>query len=556
MKQNFNLLLASLAFVGACTFTACSDDDDDFGGGSPDEKVFPELPDSVLDAAVGDSGKIEFKAYDQWTISADQTWVKFKNTNSADIPSVSVSGPKGEHAVTYVISDENMDFESKTAHVVFSMDNKKDTMVISRVAKERTFEFFAVTETEEGFAFNKADQLELVYNDNSETFHAKYAVRANYKWVVNVPEWIDIISSSVSAEPNDTISNDEDLKIYFIDVNNEKATAEDMAGVISFKDYDAPEDAPAINSIAVSCKGTSSWNRVLTTFPENIKFTPEGMYENADMGMEMDCFRFKTMAAKGNEYKFFLLPKNGEWYGVTGPDYEPVLDAAQLGWFSIEESEMMDPEEYPTFTINNFELKATAATEDRAATLLAIPATVAEKIKDVNSDLLTSEGDAVLPDYQQYILAEITQAKGAASADLVFSMAEWLPDGVEGITIEPMPAEELGLYSGDFGVEKGYVVTYNSFENYTMSQMKFGDIDAQCAVAYTDPDTALFDGESQGWLKVNADMGFQGFQFDFTNKFDKFTAPRQATVVLMNPETYQSHVVIRVVQNVDNGSNE
>ena len=555
MKQNFNLLLASLAFVGACTFTACSDDDDDFGGTAPAEKVFPELPDSVPNVAVGDTGKIAFDAYDQWTVSADQTWVKFKKTGSADIPSVSVSGPKGQHAVTYVIGDENLDFESKTAHVVFSMDNKKDTMVISRVAKERTFEFFAVTETEEGFVYTKADKLEMEYNDVSESFHAKYAVRSNYKWTLNVPEWVDIISSSVSAEPNDTVSNVEDLKIYFIDVNNEKATVEDMAGMLDFKDYDAAEDAPAINSVAVSCKGTASWNRILTTFPEEINFTPEGMFENADMGMEMDCFRFKTMAAKGNEYKFFLLPKNGEWYGVqSGVDF--VLDASELGWFSVEESEFMAAEEYPTFTIRNYEIKATAAQEDRVATMLAIPASVAEKIQDVNTDLLNSDGDAILPDYQQYIVGELTQAKGAASADLVFSMAEWLPDGVEGITIEPMSADELAIYSGDFGVSKGYVVTYNSFENYTMSQMKLGDIEGQCAVSYTDPDTALYDGESQGWLIVNADMGFQGFQFDFTNKFAKFEGSRQATVVLIDPDTYQSHVVIRVVQNADNGSNE
>ena len=556
MKQNFNLLLASLAFFGACTFTACSDDDDDFGGGVPVEKEFPELPGDVSNAVVGDSGKIEFNAYDQWTISADQTWVKFKRSGTADIPSVSVSGPKGQHAVTYVIGDENMDFESKTAHVVFSMDNKKDTMVISRVAKERSFEFLAVAETEDGFTFTKADKLEMSYSDNSETYHAKYAVRANYKWVLDVPEWINIISSSVSAEPNDTVSNDNDLKIYFIDVNNEKATAEDMSGMLRFKDYDADEDAPAIDSIAVSCKGTSTWNRILTTIPATINFTSEGKFENQDMGIEMDFFKFKTMASNENGYKFFLLPKKDGWYGVMGPNYQMVLDATELGWFGIDESATMAAEEYPTFAIRNYELWASAAKEDRNATFLAIPAKVAENIKDINTDLLNSDGNEILPEYKQYIVAEISQAKGAASADLEFSMAQMLPDGVDGITIEPMPADELAQYSGDFGVEKGYVVTYNSFDMYTMSQLKLGDIEGQCAVAYTDPDTALYDGESQGWLMVNADMGFQGFMFDFTNKFSKFTAPRQATVVLMNPETYQSHVVIRVVQNADNGNNE
>ena len=549
MKQNFNLLLASLAFFGACTFTACSDDDDDFGGGVPVEKEFPELPGDVSNAVVGDSGKIEFNAYDQWTISADQTWVKFKRSGTADIPSVSVSGPKGQHAVTYVIGDENMDFESKTAHVVFSMDNKKDTMVISRVAKERTFEFFAVTETEEGFVYTKADKLEMEYNDISESYHAKYAVRSNYKWTLDVPEWVDIISSSVSAEPNDTVSNVEDLKIYFIDVNKEKATVEDMAGMLDFKDYGAEKEAPAINSIAVSCKGTATWNRLMTVFPEVIEFNAAGLYVSSNFGMEMELpsFDFTALNATDAAYQFVMIPKVGDFYGADNngnTDFD--ASPAGLDWFAIESSPI---ESYPAFAVNSYSMTAHECAEERSAVLLAIPADI--HFENIKSDIVGDDEQSINEKFAKYVVCEIHQGAGEAGGALEFAYAS----SVEGITIAPMTAEELNGYTANFGVQQGYVITYNSFDMFFMSMMKFGNMEGSCVAVDADETQNLFDG-TNGWLKFSADSGFQGFQFDFTNKFNKFVGPREATVLLMDPEVGMAQAVIRVVQNVDNGNNE
>lgn len=549
MKQNFKWMFLFCALLGMFAFSACSDDDDETPTGA-----FPQLPEEVNDVKVGDSGKIEFIAYADWTISADQSWVKFKKTGTEEIPAVSVSGKAGEQSVTYVISDENLDFDTKTATVTLAMDGKTGTMKISRSPKERQLSVYRVEESDEGFVFTPTDSIKLSYNDNTESYHAKYAVRANYKWVLNVPEWIEILPTSLSGEPVEASVKDEDLTLYFLNVNMEKATKEAMEGYLKFRDYDGKEDAPVIDSISVVCPGTSDWNRIVSSIPETVSFTAEGKYANPDMGMELDALKITTLSAPDNGYKFYLLPKQNGWYGIQDPMKGNLnMDAIDLGWFGIDEA---GSEDYPNVSVKSYELWASKASEEREATLLAVPEAVAKNIKDVNTDIVTADGDDILPEMKQYVVTEISQSSSSdADANLDFSMAEWLPDGVEGITIEPMPAEELAIYSGDFGVEKGYVVTYDSFDMYTSSSLKFGSIDSQCAPAFTDPDTALYNKEQKcGWLQVTADMGFQGFMFDFTNEFEPFKGPREATVVLMDPDTYQSYVVIRVVQNVDNGN--
>ncbi len=568
------LTLSGLLFAASCS-------DDETKGGEPTPGVeFPSQPQSPLEVRQGEQAAIAFTAYENWTISADRNWVRFAFTGSEESPRVSIVGRKGEQQVTLFVGDEGADFDNETATVTLYTASKSLSFEVCRVAAAREFTLYKVTEEldAEGFPVDKftavgeGEQLTFTYSDFMQDYQVRYAVRSNFKWVASVPQWVKIQPAFQHGEPNAEVENPEELKLFYINVNYAKASLEDMSGNISFSDYYVTGGEP-VASFGLQCEGTSRWTRIMTVIPENepLLFTPNGMYSGGGMGQETVGFEFSTLTdPKG--YRFFLMAQSddpmtgGLRYGAwttkftmnpeTGEMVEEeveVFDAQDdLYWFSIEENTDKASAVYPNVKVLHHRMTASPNDEGEAhhAVFVAIPAGVAEQNGiETAEDLLVSTpfSKDMKEEYKQYIAAHVEQ--GAAGGGLKFAWTE----SVEGVSIEPMGEEELAQWKADFEVEQGYVVTYTDFGSMSMAILKIEGEEGTCGIAYTSPAEALYT-KQQGWLIFNADMGFSGFRFAFTNShvaFDAAQGMREATVIMTNSDTGKMVAAIRVVQRAD-----
>ena len=558
MKNKIYWILTLLLVSSFSVLTSCSDDETP---ADPSGMVGVELSSPMPEISsmqVGESLSVEFKAYTDWTITADQNWVKFHFADQDDEASVSLRGLEGKHHVCFTIGTEGLSFEEMDARISLSTAWNKVEFVVRRLTEERKLELLRVDEDEMGqMTYTPVEQLELAYNEWTESYHAKYVVRSNYKWMLDAPEWITLRSEFRSGDANSQ-SSDEDLRLYFINVDLKKATREDMTGALAFHPYNSAADTPITASVALHCQGTAQWRHFLPELPQLITFTPEGKYDSG-MGTELESVQFSTLTSEEG-LTFLLLAKSAGfsgdyYYGVMNDMYQMEYDASMLGWFGVDPSYEKESEEYPAAALNHYELWAGQASEERCATLLALPQSVADQITDLENQLFNDDFTEIRAEYQPYIVSEISQ-QAAAGGGLEFAFADMMGRDPEGITIEQMSEEELGQWAGDFGIQQGFVLTFDSFDEYFLSSLRLAGHEGSF-VAMFDPESAAYDSEAgQGWIGLSQDGGFQEFQFSFTNQFESFTGSREVNVLLMDPMEGMFVAVIRVVQNVDNGNED
>lgn len=578
MNRKLYWIFAVLAWAGVLFTTSCSDDEVTAPEQTPGVE-FPSLPETAMELRVGERAEIEFKAYENWTVSADRNWVKFAATGSDEEPRVSVVGGAGDQHITLAVGDEGAGFDADEAKVTVYTASRSVEFVVRRVAEERQFTIYKVTEQLDEWEMpvdvftpvKEGEVLDFTYNGFMLDYQVRYAVRSNFKWVSSLPEWVSIQPQFQNGEPNADVENPEDLTLIYINVDYNKAQLTTMEGEVSFSDYYATSEEP-VARFGVRCAGTSSWNRLLTVIPEGepLVFNPNGMYSGGAMGQEMAGFEFSALTDPDG-YVYYLLAKSedpmngGLRYGAwtTRMNWNPetqemeeeeveVFDAQNdLFWFEIAESTTKKDQIYPNVKITNSVLTAVSNDEGegRYATMVALPAKVAQD-KGIASaeDLLqrTPFSSDIKEEFKQYVVAEIEQGSSVGGG-LKFAWAE----SVNGVNIEPMGEEELAKWSADFGVSQGYVVTYTDFSEMSMAILKLDGVEGTCAIAHTDPAEALYT-KQQGWLIFNADMGFSGFRFAFTNSHEAFETveggEREATVILMNADTEEMVTAIRVVQ--------
>ncbi len=578
MNRILYRIFTLLTLSGLVMAASCSDDEEATPSVSTPGVEFPSLPQSPIEVRQGETAAIEFTAFENWKISADRNWVRFAFTGSDAQPQVSVVGREGAQQVTITVGDEGADFDSDTATVTLYTASKSLTFGICRVASARELTLYKVTEEldDEGFPFDKftpmgeGDRLEFAYSDYAQDYQVRYAVRSNFKWVASVPEWVKIQPAFQHGESNIGVENPEELTLYYVNVDYNKATLTDMSGKISFSDYYVTS-GEAVASFDLQCEGTAHWNRILTVIPQDapLLFNPNGMYSGGDMGQETEGFEFSALS-EPEGYRYYLVAQSsdpmtgGLRYGVwtTKMEWNPdtqqmeevdveVFDAQDdLFWFELAESADKEAAVYPNVMVSHRMLTASGNDEGEArhAVMVAIPEGVAKKagIEKIE-DLLqrTPVSCDMKEEFKQYIIANVEQ--GAAGGGLKFAWAE----SVDGVTIEPMGEEELSKWSADFGVKQGYVVTYTDFSSMSMAILKLDGTEGTCAIGHTDPAKALYT-KQQGWLVFGADMGFAGFRFAFTNTHEDFKkvegGKREATVILTNTDTGEMVVAIRVVQ--------
>ena len=405
MKLKFNYLLGAFALCGLLTFTSCSDDEEEV-------QVFPTLPESVENAAVGQEGKITFNAYADWSLSADKSWVKLKDVSGTAEWAQSVSGKPGSQVVAFKITDDAMEFEATSAVITLRMDGQTATMSVSRQAKERSFSFFSVVYDAEGKAtFTEAQSLDFAYNKEKNAYQAQFAVRTNSKWAVKAPEWVNVAEGSESGEPNESVAADQELKVCSLEISKEKAAKNDMEGKLEFVAAAKDAEAGVLKSVVVKCKGTSSWSHFTSAVPEIINYTAEGKYEGEDS--QAARFEFSTFTGSDNEFVFYILPKEGDKYGVEdNAGWFPTIefDARELGWFGVDKKKGA-AETIGNTVANQYEIWANpmgGEKTDHHGVLFAIPASEANTIKFAKN-LVDEDTRQLRAEYEKYIVSEIMQ---------------------------------------------------------------------------------------------------------------------------------------------------
>ncbi len=185
------------AFVALFTLVACSKDEDvDVDTTTPDVEItFPEYKSYTYSADQEIS--ISFAPAEMWSMSADQSWVKFNYDGATQS---SISGPAGQDNVTVTleITPQESLTEDQSAIITLKIGDESEAVV--EVTQKSNFSAtdFVILAADSEVAVSEAT---LVWSDNALRFINIITVEAPFDWVISdYPEWFDAQSVTLSGE--------------------------------------------------------------------------------------------------------------------------------------------------------------------------------------------------------------------------------------------------------------------------------------------------------------------------------------------------------------------
>lgn len=393
--------------------------------------VFPELQNLTIQ--VGETScDVTFTPNLDWTVSipTDAETSKWFELRDGEMPVSSISGKASTSPVTVTVATTEQEAfdDAPTCEVSLTMGGESQIIAkISRAAAIREFELYASAydTNEDDFvipyeysetAMTKYTGTETPETAPEGTIELKWPLRvgsytytfkskSNFDWLASAPSWLEVTPTAIA---------DEDGAYQVVVTANLSEEIQDGAvGVIDFYDasIDKNED-PGNNAHNKYCVSIPAF-RDLIRFPYSdmnatFTFNADGKYVGQSLGSDETLYdNLSTTVSSTKGLKIYAVDLREQWYYLTD-------------WVTIEDTW---DENGGVFQQHTYTVSVAANTgEERTATLLALPQTVAANITDPDYDLFNDAGTDIKEEYKQYVYASITQ-DGASSSGSGFSIS-------------------------------------------------------------------------------------------------------------------------------------
>ncbi|HJA96897.1 MAG TPA: hypothetical protein H9920_04150 [Candidatus Alistipes faecavium] len=393
--------------------------------------VFPELQNLTIQ--VGETScDVTFTPNLDWTVSipTDAETSKWFELRDGEMPVSSISGKASTSPVTVTVATTEQEAfdDAPTCEVSLTMGGESQIIAkISRAAAIREFEFYASAydTNEDDFvipyeysetAMTKYTGTETPETAPEGTIELKWPLRvgsytytfkskSNFDWLASAPSWLEVTPTAIA---------DEDGAYQVVVTASLTEENQDGAvGVIDFYDasIDKNED-PGNNAHNKYCVSIPAF-RDLIRFPYSdmnatFTFNADGKYVSQSLGSDETLYdNLSTTVSSTKGLKIYAVDLREQWYYLTD-------------WVTIEDTW---DENGGVFQQHTYTVSVAANTgEERTATLLALPQTVAANITDPDYDLFNDAGTDIKEEYKQYVYASITQ-DGASSSVSGFSIS-------------------------------------------------------------------------------------------------------------------------------------
>lgn len=429
--------------------------------------VFPELQNLTIQ--VGETScDVTFTPNLDWTVSipTDAETSKWFELRDGEMPVSSISGKASTSPVTVTVATTEQEAfdDAPTCEVSLTMGGESQIIAkISRAAAIREFELYASAydTNEDDFvipyeysetAMTKYTGTETPETAPEGTIELKWPLRvgsytytfkskSNFDWLASAPSWLEVTPTAIA---------DEDGAYQVVVTANLSEEIQDGAvGVIDFYDasIDKNED-PGNNAHNKYCVSIPAF-RDLIRFPYSdmnatFTFNADGKYIGQSLGSDETLYdNLSTTVSSTKGLKIYAVDLREQWYYLTD-------------WVTIEDTW---DENGGVFQQHTYTVSVAANTgEERTATLLALPQTVAANITNPDYDLFNDAATDIKEEYKQYLYASITQ-DGASSS-------------VSGFSISP---DANSQHMFDNGSAKWEVIDSENYFNEDDYLMNFGD---------------------------------------------------------------------------------
>lgn len=427
--------------------------------------VFPELQNLTIQ--VGETScDVTFTPNLDWTVSipTDAETSKWFELRDGEMPVSSISGKASTSPVTVTVATTEQEAfdDAPTCEVSLTMGGESQIIAkISRAAAIREFELYASAydTNEDDFvipyeysetAMTKYTGTETPETAPEGTIELKWPLRvgnytytfkskSNFDWLASAPSWLEVTPTAIA---------DEDGAYQVVVTANLSEEIQDGAvGVIDFYDasIDKNED-PGNNAHNKYCVSIPAF-RDLIRFPYSdmnatFTFNADGKYVGQSLGSDETLYdNLSTTVSSTKGLKIYAVDLREQWYYLTD-------------WVTIEDTW---DENGGVFQQHTYTVSVAANTgEERTATLLALPQTVAANITDPDYDLFNDAGTDIKEEYKQYVYASITQ-DGASSSVSGFSIS---PDAGSQHMFDNSSAKWEVIDSENYFYEDDYLMNF------------------------------------------------------------------------------------------------
>lgn len=507
MKRHI-LHFATALLAGACLIvSSCSDSDD------TNKVPAPNFPEAVTPAVpAGGTYTIEIEPNQDWEVriptTADvSTWFWIQDGSQQ---TYRVRGNAGKAQIVIGVSELEEFDQTRSCEVTMTMGGQSRVIAtITRGTVDRTFSLYTCQLDENGdFAYNTEtgdDALSYLYNTEAPAsidliwpegrsgFMLPILISGNFDWrLAEKSEWISSMAvSSGGAGTQVEILLRGDVTKYPLDGDNE--------GKIVFCDKDNPEKTYAYKVTIPACRDRLEISRISKDTP--LEFNAKGQYYNASSGGWNDGGAIGNITSIEGS-KFFAMVKEGDFY-YGSPE--------KTGWVTIDE-QAWDATSGEVIQNRSFTIKTAVNTGDaRSAELLALPASLAARITDPDTQLISTDGMSIKDEYLPYVFASLNQTEPAGVISAVN------PAAMTEVGAEFVKISNSDWPANDYKAPENFKLTYSKEWSWEES---FLNIDRE---EYT-YEIYGYDGPSE--------------KLDKDNCWITIVKNAQGTVIKMNPDKY------------------
>lgn len=364
----------------------------------PEMTVEPKFPEKVVksDIVPGEMIKLSFVANLDWEISIPEESYKWFKIMDGKFQKMSIKGKASNlrQSITIWTTGESS-FSVRSCKVNMKMGGKTQTVAEYMLqVTERVLEFYSVNMTEDGFEqdgdnyvysdsqMTDDQTIELVWSQMERKYYYPILVKSNFNWEVQWPEW-------VRADIAEGASRVGELPLLVYGLDKSLPLDNSLEGKISFKSGDFMKE---INVKIPSSKHIFEYNlsgyTELTYDHASYLHSGSGSYSKEPVqGYIYGPRASRTVVVDMVDGKY-STQAGSAWVKLTEGNWDDVEGAAVLQERKI-----------------SVEVSRHIGSEDRAALILALPATAPQQL----SDLLTSDMTQVKEQYSSYAIT-VTQA--------------------------------------------------------------------------------------------------------------------------------------------------
>lgn len=449
---------------------ACSSDSTDTP--APQEgDLFPALVEAEIQP--GENYTLSFTVQAAWKVSVPTASANLFWIQDGEHVRYSLSGEAGSHQVVIACADiEDFEQDARCEVTMQIGGENREVLRLTRPKAEYGLKVYAAQiDSENNDFFYNEEDYSVIYEQQPSTatrliwptekgnYMQWIRVESNFAWTIGgeIPAWLTV--PVTTGEKGLTEG-------FRLDTNPYYYPAEETSHKLLFQDQ---SQSPALTVVEFEVTIPGSKDYLTLSLGQELLFNNDGHYINDGTPVEIGVHANWT-ASYGAQ--IYLLSYLVNAKGVT------VLsgDEQFAGWMNLtlgEWDESYGQEGIQTRRLN-ITCEANTSGEERKALVVALPASVAAKVKSANA-LLNSEYTDLKEEYKSYIVSTLTQTdvQEAAKPSLCFlSEAEanaqnaFLEELTEGEKFEQYASYGVPVYELTFVGEQNRPMAILSNGNY------------------------------------------------------------------------------------------